>query len=74
MPRTATREYVQHHVDEEESTIFAKARKADFDLEALGEQIIARKGELGAGEQALDVAALAGRQQARKRNGQRATR
>ena len=67
-------EYVQHHVDEEESTIFAKARKADFELEALGEQIMARKEELGAGEQALDVAAIAGRQQARKRNGQRATR
>ena len=67
-------EYVQHHVEEEESTIFSKARKADFDLLALGEQLIARKEELGASEQPLDVAALTGRKETRKRTGQRATR
>jgi hemerythrin superfamily protein len=68
-------EYVQHHVDEEESTIFSKARKADADLAALGEQLRARKEELGGGEGGPDVAALAGRQEAsRKRNGQRVTR
>ena len=67
-------EYVQHHVEEEESTIFSKARKADLDLMALGEQLIARKQALGAGEQPLDVAELTGRRETRKRDGQRATR
>ena len=67
-------EYVQHHVDEEENILFAEARKADFDLVALGEQLVARKGELGGGEQPLDVAALAGRQKTPKRDGHRARR
>jgi hemerythrin superfamily protein len=68
-------EYVEHHVQEEESTIFSKARKADFDLVELGQQLEARKAELGGEESPVDVAALAGRQQAmQKRNGQRAKR
>ena len=68
-------EYVEHHVQEEESTIFSKARKADFDLVALGQQLEARKAELEGEEPPVDVAALAGRQQAtQKRNGQRAKR
>jgi hemerythrin superfamily protein len=68
-------EYVEHHVEEEESTIFSKARKADFDLVALGQQLEARKAELGGEEPTVDVAALAGRQQKmQKRNGQRAKR
>jgi hemerythrin superfamily protein len=68
-------EYVQHHVDEEESTIFSKARKADIDLVALGEQLRMRKEELGGSEGEPDVAALAGREEAaRGRNGPRASR
>jgi hemerythrin superfamily protein len=68
-------EYVEHHVQEEESTIFSKARKADFDLVALGQQLEARKAELKGEEPPVDVAALAGREQAmQKRNGQRAKR
>jgi len=68
-------EYVEHHVQEEESTIFSKARNADFDLVALGHQLESRKAELGGDEPSVDVAALAGRQQAaQKRNGQRAKR
>ena len=68
-------EYVEHHVQEEESTIFSKARKADFDLVALGQQLQARKAELKGEEPSVDVAALAGKQQAtQKRNGQRAKR
>jgi len=68
-------EYVEHHVQEEESTIFSKARKADFDLVALGQQLEARKAELKGEEPPVDVTALAGRQQAmQKRNGQRAKR
>ena len=67
-------EYVQHHVEEEESTIFSKARKADVDLLALGEQLRMRKEELSGGEGEPDVAALAGREAARGRNGPRASR
>ncbi|HEY2864431.1 MAG TPA: hemerythrin domain-containing protein [Casimicrobiaceae bacterium] len=70
-------EYVQHHVDEEESTIFTKARKADFDLVALGQQLETRKAELSGEEPAadVDVSALAGRERSQsKRNGQRVKR
>src|SRR4029453_13495331 len=63
-------EYVQHHVQEEESTVFSKARKSAVDLAALGEQLLARKEELGGGEEPADVASLAAREQARKRDGQ----
>jgi hemerythrin superfamily protein len=45
-------EYVDHHVKEEESTLFAKARKAECDLNVLGEQLLARKEELGADNKA----------------------
>jgi hemerythrin superfamily protein len=68
-------EYVQHHVDEEEGTIFSKARKADIDLVALGEELLARKEELGATDGDIDATALAGREQAtRGRDAKRATR
>jgi hemerythrin superfamily protein len=40
------REYVDHHVKEEEGEMFVKARKADLDTVALGEQIAERKDEL----------------------------
>ena len=72
---TVLSEYVRHHVGEEESTIFAKARKADCDLTALGEQLMARKEELGGEEPPPEVIALAARSRtARSRNGQRASR
>ena len=45
-------EYVEHHVKEEESTLFTKARKSSCDLNALGEQLLARKEELGADDAA----------------------
>ena len=68
-------DYVQHHVEEEESTIFSKARKADFDLVSLGQQLESRKAELSGEEPAIDVPALAGRPKATQtRNGQRAKR
>lgn len=67
-------EYVEHHVKEEESTLFAKARKSDCDLVALGEQLLARKAELG-GSEPVDVPAPTARSAAaRSRNGQRASR
>jgi hypothetical protein len=43
------KEEIEHHVREEEKmhgSIFSQARKADVDLDALGEQMAARKAEL----------------------------
>jgi hypothetical protein len=68
-------EYVQHHVDEEEGTIFSAAHKADLDLAALGEQLVARKEELGALDQPINAAPLAAQEQTtRGRDSKRATR
>jgi len=41
-------EMIKHHVKEEEQPggMFAEARKSDMDLDTLGEQMAARKGEL----------------------------
>jgi len=41
-------EYVNHHVKEEEGEIFPKVRNTKLDLKAIGEQMAARKSELGA--------------------------
>ena len=42
-------EEIEHHVEEEEKRLeglFAQARKAELDMDALGEQLAARKQEL----------------------------
>jgi len=41
-------EMIKHHVKEEEQPdgMFAEARKSEMDLDALGEQLAARKAEL----------------------------
>ena len=51
-------EQIEHHVEEEEKRLegmFAQARKADLDLDALGEQLAARKEELVATYKATGV-------------------
>ena len=45
---TVLGEQIDHHVEEEQKEMFAKARKADVDVEALGALIAARKSELEA--------------------------
>jgi len=42
-------EEIEHHVEEEEKRLeglFAQARKAELDMDALGQQLAARKAEL----------------------------
>lgn len=39
-------EYIEHHVKEEEGEMFPRLRKSDLDLDALGEELAARKAEL----------------------------
>lgn len=48
---TVLQEQIEHHVEEEEKRLeglFAQARKAGIDMDALGEQLAARKAELTA--------------------------
>jgi hemerythrin superfamily protein len=40
------REYVKHHVKEEEGELFPKVRASDIDLDALGQRMKARKTQL----------------------------
>lgn len=57
---TVLSEEIQHHVAEEEKRLeglFAQAKEADLDMDALGEQLLARKEELTADFQANGVPA-----------------
>ena len=47
---TVLSEMIRHHVKEEEQPggMFAEAKKSDMDLKSLGQQLLARKGELQA--------------------------
>jgi iron-sulfur cluster repair protein YtfE (RIC family) len=46
---TVLGEYINHHVKEEQNEMFPKAKKAKLDMDALGEEILARKKALRAG-------------------------
>ena len=52
-------EMIKHHVKEEEQPggMFAEARKAEMDLDALGERLASRKSELESSEEMLQSAA-----------------
>ena len=55
---TVLQEQIEHHVKEEEQRLeglFAQARKAELDMDALGEQLAARKVELIAEYQANGI-------------------
>ncbi len=43
---TVLGEYINHHVQEEETEMFPESRDSDLDLKALGAQMAARKAEL----------------------------
>ncbi|MDI1266371.1 MAG: hemerythrin domain-containing protein [bacterium] len=43
---TVLKEYVEHHVEEEETEMFPKLRKTDFDAKAVGARLDERKQEL----------------------------
>ena len=57
---TVLQEQIEHHVEEEEKRmegLFAQARQAGIDMDALGEQLAARKQELAAEYQANGIPA-----------------
>jgi hypothetical protein len=57
---TVLQEQIEHHVEEEEKRLeglFAQARKAGLDMDALGEQLAARKAELTAEYEASGIPA-----------------
>jgi hemerythrin superfamily protein len=71
-------EYVKHHVKEEETELFPKLQKTQLDLDALGEQLAARKSqlasEIGMAEPADDESDLASNLNPSRSGGNRGSR